>query len=277
MSVHVYHEELMHEYTWGKDQVLLDGDTNLMEHTGFNADGYGIVHLEGHNTFLRTFIEESIHSTISKRISLEKYHLEMTEEEHAKLLHAMPYKRDATPELYRFCKNLEETVSAAVKRPVRVFNNDVWVRICRPTHISDSDYNPCHKDIYLDFYRNTVNIYLPVVGSNEKSSLLLQPGSHRWSESETIVTQGGAYLKEKGKKYSVDAVVASKQPLSMICPNPSIDEMLLFSPYSIHGCSSNSNKEQTRMSLEIRFIEDIPESCEQEKKIQEFMLKREWR
>jgi ectoine hydroxylase-related dioxygenase (phytanoyl-CoA dioxygenase family) len=116
-----------------------------------------------------------------------------------------------------------------------------------------------------------------VVGSNEKSSLLLQPGSHRWSESETIVTQGGAYLKEKGKKYSVDAVVASKRSLNMICPNPSIDEMLLFSPYSIHGCSSNSNKEQTRMSLEIRFIEDIPESCEQEKKIQEFMLKRKWR
>ena len=84
-------------------------------------------------------------------------------------------------------------------------------------------------------------------------------------------------MKEKGKKYSVDAVVASKRPLSMICPNPGIDEMLLFSPYIIHGCSSNGNTDQTRMSLEIRFIDDIPESSEQEKKIQEFMGKRQWR
>ena len=277
MSIHVYHDDLLDEYTWGKDEVLLDGDINLMEDTLFNIDGYGIVKVAGHNHFLRKFIGEYIYNLTSKFIELEKYHLEITEDEHAEILHNMPCKKDATPESYEFCEQLERSISAIVKKPVRVFNNDIWIRICRPTHISDSDYNPCHKDIYLDFYRNTVNIYLPIVGSNDKSSLMMEPGSHRWNENETIVTSGGTYLKKKGKKYSVDAVIASRRPLNMVRPNPSIDEMILFSPYMIHGCSSNNNKDQTRISLEIRFILDVPESLKQEKAIQEFMVKRVWR
>jgi len=273
----IYHEDLMDKYTWGKNEVLLDADTNLMEQTDFNTDGYGIVQLAGHNLFLRKYIEEYIYKLTSKSIELENYHLEITEDEHTKILHNMPCKKDSSPESHKFCEELERTVSAIVKKPVRVFNNDIWIRICRPTHISDSDYNPCHKDIYLDFYRNTANIYLPVAGSNNKSSLMIEPGSHKWNENETIVTTGGAYLKKKGKKYSVDAIIASKRPLNMVRPNPSIDEMILFSPYMIHGCSLNNNKDTTRISLEIRFILDVAESSSQEKKIQEFMLKRVWR
>jgi ectoine hydroxylase-related dioxygenase (phytanoyl-CoA dioxygenase family) len=168
-------------------------------------------------------------------------------------------------------------MSELLKENVKIFNDDIWVRICRPNIFSKEDFNPCHRDVYLDFYRNTINIYLPIIGSNEKSSLLVQEGSHLWSENMTAITNGGAYFKDKDKKYSVDAIVQSKTELKMVRPNPSTNEVLVFSPYLIHGCSDNNNDDDTRMSLEIRFIRDDVNGIKQEAEIKEFIERRVWR
>ena len=186
----------------------------------------------------------------------------------------MPYKKDMSPV---FSEYLEKMVSNVLGKQVKIFNDDLWFRICRPSKINDNDYNPCHRDIYLDFYRNIVNIYLPVVGSNEKSSLTIQSGSHKWSESETMVTQGGAFFKTQNKKYSVDAIVASKQPIEMIRPNPTESQLMLFSPYLIHGCAQNNNEDTTRISLEVRFIRNDESGQKQEADFNEFLKKRNWR
>lgn len=153
----------------------------------------------------------------------------------------------------------------------------MWFRICRPREIGDNDFNPCHRDVYLDFYRNIVNIYLPVVGSNSNSSLKIQPGSHKWNENETMVTKGGAFFKHTDKKYSVDAIVASKKPLEMVHPNPEINQIMLFSPYLIHGCSDNANENETRISLEVRFIRNDEKGQKQEEDFREFLKVRNWR
>ena len=63
----------------------------------------------------------------------------------------------------------------------------------------------------------------------------------------------------------------------MIRPNPSINELLLFSPYLIHGCSDNDNDNITRMSLEIRFIKDNADGNKQEEIFKEYLKKRIWR
>jgi len=160
---------------------------------------------------------------------------------------------------------------------VKIFNDDIWIRICRPSSHSKNDFNPCHRDIYLDFYRNIVNIYLPIVGSNEQSALAIQPGSHLWNERDIVVTRGGAYFPDSNKKYSVDAILQSRIPLNMIRPNPSTDECMIFSPYLIHGCSSNENADITRMSVEIRFIRDTEEGRSQEAEFRKFLDKRTWR
>ena len=267
----------MDEYTWGDDVVLLDSDINLLRNFEFDRDGHGVIDIDDYNPFLRNFIQEEIYKITSKRITIESYHSEITETEHAAILHNMPYKKNDSEALKEFSMRIEEYVSSALKQKVRIFNDDIWVRICRPTHVSNNDYNPCHKDVYLDFYRNMVNIYLPICGSNENSSLLMESGSHKWNEKDTIATKGGAYFKKENKKYSVDTIVASKKPLNMIRPNPSTSQMIIFSPYLIHGCSLNTNKDETRMSLEIRFILDAPESCVQEKEFNEFLKTRVWR
>jgi ectoine hydroxylase-related dioxygenase (phytanoyl-CoA dioxygenase family) len=118
---------------------------------------------------------------------------------------------------------------------------------------------------------------LPVVGSNNMSSLNIHPGSHKWNENETCVTRGGAFFKLINKKYSVDAIVASKQPIQMIRPNPLNDQMLLFLPYLIHGCANNDNVDTTRISLEVRFIKDDENALIQEYNFNNFLNKRIWR
>jgi len=209
-------------------------------------------------------------------IDIEKYHIYVNEEQHKQVLNTMPYKKQS--HLWSdFSTYIETFMSEILNEKVKIFNDDIWVRICRPNHISTEDFNPCHKDVYFDFYRNTVNIYLPVVGSNEKSSLMVQEGSHLLNENMTAITHGGAYFKHKKKKYSVDAIVQSKVKLDMIRPNPSINEILVFSPYLIHGCSDNHNEHMTRMSLEIRFIKDDQQCRQQEHDIGEFMKSRVWR
>ena len=39
----------------------------------------------------------------------------------------------------------------------------------------------------------------------------------------------------------------------MITPNPAFDEVLVFTPYALHGGGVNLNKDTTRVSLEMRF------------------------
>jgi ectoine hydroxylase-related dioxygenase (phytanoyl-CoA dioxygenase family) len=277
MNISIYHEELLHHYTWGSDEVILDKDINLLSKVSFDSEGFTIIDIGDYNNFLTEFIKQHIYDLTGKSIEINKYHEKITEEEHNQILHNMPYKRNDNKELSLLCKHLEDVISLTINDKIRVFNDDIWIRICRPSNISNNDYNPCHRDIYLDFYRNTLNIYFPICGSNELSSLMLEPGSHKWKESETIVTQGGAYFPKQNKKYSVDAIVASKRPLNMIRPNPDINKILLFSPYLIHGCSSNNNENETRISLEIRFIRDINQSKKQEDVIQDFLIKRIWR
>ena len=105
----------------------------------------------------------------------------------------------------------------------------------------------------------------------------MQTGSHLWNEKDIVVTRGGAYFPESGKKYSVDAILQSRQPLNMSRPDPATDEFILFSPYLIHGCSSNENADITRMSVEIRFICDTEMGRKQEEEFRGFLEKRVWR
>lgn len=273
----IYYSELIVDSNWGKNFVMLENDTNLLKHTDFDNIGYKILDIKNFNDFLKSFIKNEIKLITKKEISLENYHNEITDEQHKIILNSMPYKKNTNPDVEEFASYLESFISQILNEPIKIFNDDLWFRICRPSNVSDNDYNPCHRDVYLDFYRNIVNIYLPIVGSNEKSSLTIQPGSHKWNENETMVTQGGAFFKSQNKKYSVDAIVSSIKPLEMIKPNPKENQLMLFSPYLIHGCANNDNKETTRISLEVRFIRNDETGVKQEAEFNEFLKRRNWR
>ncbi len=148
---------------------------------------------------------------------------------------------------------LEQRVGELCGRPVQALNP--WdgerffhLRIIRPGR---ADNNPLHRDVWLPDYHNCLNIYVPVAGSTAQSSLTLVPGSHHWPENRTLRTAGGAV--SNGVRFTVPGVLGSAEPLDIIRPNPKPGEVLLFSPYLLHGGAVNLNEDETRISLEMRF------------------------
>lgn len=126
----------------------------------------------------------------------------------------------------------------------RVFH----LRVIRP---GAADYNPLHRDAWQDENRGAINIYVPLCGSNEQSSLMLCPGSHLWPESDVVRSADGALMNEV--QFNVPGLIESRRELTLVKPNPGENEMLIFSPYTIHGLSANQNMDKTRISLEMRF------------------------
>ncbi len=124
-----------------------------------------------------------------------------------------------------------------------------WIRIIRP---NSNDNNPPHKDSHIKRNRNMVISFLPLAGSNKKSSLPVIPGSHLEMESEYIISASPSYVD--GKRFNVPSIVHRNKGLNLTTPNPSPNEIMIFNPYLIHGGGINRNTDTTRVSLETRFF-----------------------
>jgi hypothetical protein len=147
---------------------------------------------------------------------------------------------------------IEQRISEICQTPLvakNPFDNQsvFHLRVVRP---NSSDNNPLHRDVWLEDYANCINLYIPVVGSNSSSSLSLIPGSHHWPENRTERTEQGAIIENV--KFNVPAVTSIKGEYEIIRPDPKENEVLVFSPYLIHGGAVNLNKDQTRISIELR-------------------------
>ncbi len=148
--------------------------------------------------------------------------------------------------------SIEERISEICQTPLVAKNpfdgqSIFHFRVVRP---NSNDNNPLHRDVWLEDYANCINLYIPVVGSNPNSSLSLIAGSHHWPESKTERTEQGAIIENI--KFNVPAVTSIKGEYEIVRPNPQENEVLVFSPYLIHGGAVNLNQDQTRISIELR-------------------------
>ncbi len=148
---------------------------------------------------------------------------------------------------------LEARVGELCGQPVRAHNPHTQegvfhLRIVRP---GQADHNPLHRDAWMPRYRGALNIYAPVAGSTAASALSLVPGSHHWPENLVERTAEGAVYH--GAPYRVPGAKSSRVPLAAVRPNPGPGEVLVFSPYLLHGGAANLNADATRVSLEMRF------------------------
>lgn len=147
---------------------------------------------------------------------------------------------------------VEKRITDVCEVPLRVKNpftgEEVFhLRVIRP---HTTDHNPLHRDVWQDENRNAINLYVPLIGSNELSSLTIVPESHHWTEDLTERTMQGAIVNKI--KFNVPGLTRSKKPLDIIRPDPGENEVLIFSPYLIHGGAINLNTDVTRISLEMR-------------------------
>ncbi len=246
----------------GGAEVLLAADTDLTTGTSWAAAGYTVAPwlTPAENTALRNGLAELVRGALRETglavpadWPVTAYHQLVGSDAALHLAIVNKTKSYPLAALPLPVAQLEARVSALCGRAVRVFNPatekaEFHLRLVRPHR---SDNNPLHRDVWLARLRNGLNIYFPVAGSTADSSLALAPGSHWWPESQTTRTHAGAVYN--GTQYSVPALVAAAEPLHLLRPNPGPDEVLLFSPYLLHGGAVNLNADETRISLEMRF------------------------
>lgn len=130
----------------------------------------------------------------------------------------------------------------------------IIIRINRPR---SKDFNPPHKDIYEGWDRESilmkfVNLWIPIAGVNNLSSLPVVPGSHLMSEDKILRTFEGGILE--GKQYRVRAVAEWDGSNELVRPEVDYGEVLMFSAHLIHGLAFNDQEDQTRVALEFRLF-----------------------
>ncbi len=244
------------------DAVLLAAATDLSAGTSWAGAGYAVVPSlppplrellqAGLAELLRTALRTA-GCPVASGYDITHYHHAVDDQPDLHLAVIAQTKAYALAQLPVPAAALEQLVSQACGRPVRAYNPNVkeavfHLRVVRP-HCPDE--NPLHRDAWLPRYRDAINIYLPVAGSTAHSSLALVPGSHHWPESAVERTAAGAIYH--GVPYTVPGVLRPGPALQLVRPNPAPDEVLVFSPYLLHGASANLNQDATRVSLEMRF------------------------
>jgi len=250
------------EKAFGEDRVLFQEDDNLIARTDWQKQGYTLLPLFEQPAFdafilgLQQVLIKVMQETgleVADKSDLTQYHrlLEQHPDFHLKIVNRakiLDYSCFPIP-----VAELISRVEDEVKTPLTVLNpyNQEYIfsfRIVRPGR---SDFNPLHRDAWHTELKGCLNLYIPVVGSNEHSSLCLIPSSHFWTEAEVERTQKGAIMNDN--QYTVPGLTHTNKPLHLIRPNPTQNKVLLFTPYLIHGGAANLNPDTTRISVEIRF------------------------
>lgn len=248
------------EQVWGEDTILLDGAVDLTAKTAWAETGFSIEKLFPSNSY--PAFAEATHKLLSDlwcsaglkvpdNFSPDQYHtLASGHDQH---LACIDKTRLLSIEDFPLGPNaIENRISEICKVPLVAKNpydgqSIFHFRVIRP---NSADNNPLHRDVWLEDFDNCINLYIPVAGSNEHSSLIIMPGSHRWPESRIERTKTGAVIN--GVKFNVPAITSIDGPYAVERPNPAENEVLVFSPYLIHGGSVNLNADKTRISIEMR-------------------------
>jgi hypothetical protein len=237
-------------FKWGEGPALCpERDYPLSASLG--PDGYRVVEIP---QSVAETLREGVAHVLNVRVDeLPGYHDRVSEAEHMRIIDRSRELRFADLGLDPaiIIDLFEPCVGVKLSPTLPALGRDhVQLRINRP---GSTDYNPPHRDAALPVWANSLNIWLPIAGVDEDTSLGIVPGSHRIAESDCWqTTAGGAFIG--GKPYRVPAIAKLRQgPLPMIRAPLRFGEALLFTPYLIHGLAVNNTQDLTRMALEFRF------------------------
>lgn len=249
------------EFSWGEDKFLFDINNNMISNTKWVEDGFTIINLFEDQDFKKlkenianTIYEIGIKSGINfpKKFNIQKYHEYIkNDDDHLKIINKTRELRDHD---FNFdLSRIAKVVSNSIGVNLTSYNSllkrtHVQMRINRPF---STDYNPPHKDAYLPYYEDVINIWIPICGCDQNSSLPLMPKSHLMNES-SLYKSDCRSAKINNITYNVPCILKVKGEFKLIRPNPVEKKAIIFSPYLIHGAASNNNTHTTRIALELR-------------------------
>lgn len=256
--------EVEGNFFWGKEEMLYQKEGNVLSKVDWADKGYSIVKAFNAVDFLslqksvRKNVIEAIHEAginiDVENFELEKYHeVVKTDEEHFKVINKTRRLQvaDLEFEIESLTQKFGDVLGCKLTSWIEeLHKSHVQVRISRPNSL---DINPPHRDGYLSFWENIINVWVPISGCNKKSSLPIVSGSHLLTEDQILRTNAkGATIN--GNVYNVPCILETKEgSFQMTRPNPEAGEALLFSPFLIHGSAVNQNQNITRVALELRF------------------------
>ncbi|WP_299890755.1 phytanoyl-CoA dioxygenase family protein [uncultured Lacinutrix sp.] len=259
-----YSFEVEGDFFWGNEELLFKKENNIISKMPWKDRGYDVVDIFSDKEFQdlkKSVTEQILKAIISNNIpvdptnfTIDNYHeVVTTNTDHLKViditrnLETIDFNFDIEELAKRFGKILGYELTSWVEE---LQKSHVQIRISRPNSL---DINPPHRDGYLSYWEDIVNVWIPISGCNENSSLPVFPGSHLISENEVLRTESKG-AKINGNTYYVPCILETKNgSIEMIRPNPKEGEAIVFTPFLIHGSAVNKNKDKTRMSLELRF------------------------
>ncbi len=259
-----YHFDVDGDFFWGDKNLLFDENFSPISKMKWKDDGFGIIQAFTNSEFLKlkASITQNIIKALKLHISdfddnnftLDKYHNVVTTNElHNKIIEITrnldnsDFDFDIETLVKRFSEILGFEFTSYIEE---LKKSHIQIRICRPNSL---DINPPHRDGYLTYYQDIINIWIPIHGCNSLSSLPVLPGSHLIPENEILRTQSKG-AKINGNTYYVPCILKTKKGnMHLTRPNPKEGEALVFTPYLIHGSAVNKNPDVTRFSLELRF------------------------
>jgi ectoine hydroxylase-related dioxygenase (phytanoyl-CoA dioxygenase family) len=246
---------------FGSKRILAEQNNDTLKTQEWYPDGYTI------HSILMPQEFNDLKSSIAKKIGdifsqlsiklpdeqiLENYHIYI---DNSNLIHEkiINFTRNLTFEDFDFnFEIIQKRISKLLKLPLSKNNHllntsYVIVRINRP---ESNDYNPPHRDAYLDLWENSINVWIPISGVGQSSTLPIAPRSHLISEDLVQRTVGESIVN--GRRYHVPAITSWGGENQLIRPTVNYGEALIFTPYLIHGVAKNMQKNATRIALELR-------------------------
>jgi ectoine hydroxylase-related dioxygenase (phytanoyl-CoA dioxygenase family) len=250
------------DFFWGEDQVLFEKDADTLALVAWREQGYTVQPLFDAAAFstiresltqrLKTILQAEVPTLDLAHFQLENYHHYVQDEVHQRVISQTRFLDFSSFEIdtQQLCEKVSAILGRAVGCHNQLLERDVVIlRISRPNSL---DINPPHRDGYLEIWQRTINLWIPIAGCSDQSSLPVIAGSHFWNEN-TIYRTAAKGAKIQGNNYHVPAILQTKQgPLSLARQNPQPGEALIFTPYLVHGSAINQQADTTRMSLEIR-------------------------
>lgn len=249
-------------FFWGEATQLYKPEDNVISKVSWSKDGFGVVDAFHGKEFdaLKNSILKNIVKAFDahgikypENFQLKDYHKVITTNEQH--LQVIDITRNLTNEDFdfnidmlaeRFGKILGYELTSFVEE---LGKSHIQIRINRPSSL---DINPPHRDGYLSYWEDVVNVWIPIAGCTPQTSLPVLPGSHLLPENEVLRTESKG-AKINGNTYYVPCILKTKSDnLKMMRPNPKEGEAILFSPFLIHGAAVNRS-DSTRVSIELRF------------------------
>jgi len=257
------------EFRFGKDETLSGNGTDITFGQPWYERGYQAFRFLDDKEFadLKAGLTCCIGDLIAKELGiandgfqLDKYHeLVRTNERHFKIVSRT---RDLFPEDFNFpltamIGKFQDILGSKLSdiNPHSGRQLHIIVRINRP---GSNDFNPPHKDIYeeLDgpdhYIPQFINLWVPIAGVTERSSLPVAPSSHLLPESQVLRTFEGGVIS--GNKYRVRMIKEWGGSNRLQRAKVGDGEVLFFSSHLVHGLAVNEEEDATRVALEFRLF-----------------------